>query len=210
MDYSYWLIFFSAAFALCISPGPDLLYIASKTTAQGAKSGVYASAGVCTGAFVHVFAAAFGISAILAASAAAFTAVKIIGALYLFYLGIKALLAKKTEENEEVHIRKTSSGWKTYKQGALIDILNPKVSIFFMAFLPQFVRADHGSTAYQLVYLGFLVILTGFIVELAIIFTLSKATALFRGDGKYAVIAEKVLGMVLIGLGIRLALTTQK
>jgi len=210
MDYSYWLIFFSAAFALCISPGPDLLYIASTTTAKGAKNGVYASAGVCTGAFVHVFAAAFGISAILAASAAAFTAIKVIGAIYLFYLGIKAILAKKSDTNDEIHIRRTSSGWKTYKQGALVDILNPKVSIFFMAFLPQFVRPDHGSTTFQLVFLGFLVISLGFIVELVIIFALSKTASMFKGDGRYAGIAEKLLGMVLIGLGIRLAMTTQK
>jgi len=208
MDYSYWIIFFSAALALCISPGPDLIYIGSTTTAQGARNGIFASAGVCSGAFVHVFAAAFGLSAILAASAVAFTAVKMVGAAYLFYLGIKAILAKKTDA-EEIHVRKTSSGWKTYKQGALIDILNPKVSIFFMAFLPQFVRPDHGSMAFQIVSLGFLVILVGFIVEVIFVLLLTKASSLFKSNGRYAHIAEKLLGAVLIGLGIRLALSTR-
>lgn len=208
MDYSYWIIFFSAAFALCISPGPDLIYIGSTTTAHGAKNGIFASAGVCSGAFVHVFAAAFGLSAILAASAAAFTAVKMVGAAYLIYLGVKAIIAKKTD-SEEIHIRKTASGWKTYKQGALIDILNPKVSILFMAFLPQFVRPDHGSMAFQIIFLGFLVILIGFIVELIFVLILTKASSLFKSNGKYAHITEKLLGIVLISLGIRLALSTR-
>jgi threonine/homoserine/homoserine lactone efflux protein len=206
MDYAYWLVFFSAALALCISPGPDLIYIVSKTTTQGTRSGIFASAGVCSGAFVHVFAAAFGISAILAASATAFTTIKIIGAMYLFYLGITAIFSKQTD-SEETHNKKTTSSWKTYKQGALIDVLNPKVSIFFMAFLPQFVRPELGHTTAQILMLGSLVILVGFTVEVIVVYATSKTTSFFRQKSKHSHLLNKLMGTVLIGLGVRLALS---
>jgi threonine/homoserine/homoserine lactone efflux protein len=96
-DPTYWLVFFTAALALNISPGPDLIYILSRTIAQGAKVGLASAAGVCTGAFVHVLAAAFGLSAILATSAFAFMVVKYVGAAYLIYLGIQALRSKGTK-----------------------------------------------------------------------------------------------------------------
>ena len=93
-DLNYWLVFFTAAVALNVSPGPDLIYILSRTIAQGTKVGLASAAGVCSGAIVHVLAAAFGLSAILAASALAFTIVKYVGAAYLVYLGVQALRSR--------------------------------------------------------------------------------------------------------------------
>ena len=206
---SYWLLFFSAAFAINISPGPDLIYILSKTIAQGRKIGIASSLGVCTGALFHVFAAALGISAILATSALAFSIVKYVGAAYLIYLGIQALRSKGISFESPKKGNKTTA-WKAFKQGVLIDILNPKVAIFFMAFLPQFIRPDMGSTSVQMLYLGFLVILVAIFVEFFIVLTAAKTTNFFRNNQQSAIWLDRVLGSILIGLGIRLALIEDK
>lgn len=204
---SYWILFFSAAIAINISPGPDLIYILSKTIAQGRKIGIASSLGVCSGALVHVAAAALGLSAILATSALAFSIVKYAGAAYLIYLGIKALRSKGTTFDipEKKAIEMTA--WKAFRQGALIDILNPKVAIFFMAFLPQFVRPALGHTSIQIMVLGFLVIMVAIVVESFIVLTAAQTTDFFRKNRRFSVYLDRTLGSVLIGLGIRLALT---
>ncbi len=204
---SYWLIFLSAAIAINISPGPDMIYIISRTIAQGRKVGFASSLGVCTGALVHVFAAGLGLSAILATSVFAFSVVKYIGAAYLVYLGIKALRSKGT--TFDVSTKKTfdTTPWQAFRQGAMVDILNPKVAIFFMAFLPQFVRPELGHTSIQIIGLGILVILTAIVVEFSIVLTAAKTTNFFRRNRKFSVWLDRVLGSVLIGLAVRLALT---
>ena len=203
---SYWLIFFSAAIAINISPGPDMIYIVSRTIAQGRKIGFASSLGVCTGALVHIFAAALGLSAILATSVFAFSVVKHVGAAYLVYLGIKALRSKGMTFDVPVG-NLSSTPWKAYRQGALVDILNPKVAIFFMAFLPQFVRPEFGHTSVQIIGLGILVILTAIVVEFSIVLTAAQTTSFFRKNRRFSVWLDRVLGSVLIGLAIRLALT---
>lgn len=203
---SYWLLFFSASFALCISPGPDLIYIMSKTASQGTRSGIFAAAGVCSGEIVHIFAAALGISAVLAASSSAFTIVKTAGAAYLIYLGIKAMISRGSKDAGRAAV---TSHAKTFRQGVISNVLNPKVSLFFMAFLPQFVRPGMGSTPVQMIYLGFLVILTGFVTEVVLVFAASKITGIFS-KGRQRAFMSRILGCVLIGLGIRLALSTRR
>jgi len=204
---SYWLLFLSAAIAINISPGPDLIYILSKTIAQGRKIGIASSLGVCSGALVHVFAAALGLSAILATSAIAFSAVKYIGAAYLIYLGIQALRSKGSTFDMPVENGVTITAWKAFSQGALVDILNPKVAIFFMAFLPQFVRPELGHTSVQIMILGFIVILVAIVVESFIVLTAAQTTNFFRKNRHFSVWLDRILGSVLISLGLRLAFT---
>lgn len=204
---SYWLLFFSAAFAINISPGPDLIYILSRTIAHGRKIGIASSLGVCSGALVHVLAAALGLSAILATSAIAFSVVKYIGAAYLIYLGIQALRSKGMSFEMPVKKGIETTAWKAYRQGALVDILNPKVAVFFMAFLPQFVRPELGHNATQIIILGVLVNLIAIPVEFFVVFTADQTTGFFRRNRSFSVWLDRVLGSVLIGLGIRLALT---
>ena len=204
---SYWLLFFSAAIAINIAPGPDMVYIISKTIAQGRKIGFASSLGVCAGALFHVFAAALGLSAILATSAIAFSIVKYIGAAYLLYLGIKALLSKGTTFDSPDKKDVEFTAWEAFRQGALVDILNPKVAIFFMAFLPQFIRPELGHTSTQIIGLGFLVILVAIVVEFLIVLTAAQTTSFFRSNRKLSIWLDRVLGTVLIGLAIRLALT---
>ena len=203
---SYWLIFFSAALAINISPGPDMIYIISRTIAQGRKIGIASSLGVCSGALVHVFAAALGLSAILATSAAAFTVVKYVGAAYLIYLGIQSLRSKGISFDVPVRESVQITAWQAFRQGAMVDVLNPKVAIFFMAFLPQFVRPELGHDALQIVVLGGFVILVAVVVESFIVITAARTTAFFRRNRRLSIWLDRFLGSVLIGLGIRLAL----
>ncbi len=202
---SYWTIFFSAAFAINISPGPDLIYILSKTIAGGRKIGIASSLGVCSGAMVHVLAAALGLSAILATSALAFSVVKYIGAAYLIYLGIRAFRSKGATFDKIGAGGEETTPWQAFKQGALVDILNPKVAIFFMAFLPQFVRSELGSTAGQIIFLGSLVILVAIVVEFTIIMVAAQTTEFFRKNKNISIWLDRMLGSVLVGLGLRLA-----
>jgi RhtB (resistance to homoserine/threonine) family protein len=204
-SFSYWVLFFSAALAINVSPGPDLLYILSKTIAGGRKVGVASSLGVCAGAMVHVFAAALGLSAILATSAMAFSVVKYAGAAYLIYLGIRAFRSKGAIfDGIDVQKEKTTP-WQAFKQGALVDILNPKVAIFFMAFLPQFVRPELGHTTAQIIILGGLVIAVAIVVEFVFVMAAARTTRFFRRNRRASLWLDRILGSVLIGLGLRLA-----
>ena len=204
-DYTYWLLFFSAALVINISPGPDLLYILSRTIANGQRVGMASSIGVGTGALVHVAAAALGVSAILATSIIAFSVVKYIGAAYLIYLGIKSLHNAGVNLESATKYTVVVSPRAAFKQGILVDIFNPKAAIFFMAFLPQFVRPEIGAIPLQLLGLGMLVILMGVIVEFLFILLASKASDLLRSNKSISIWLDRILGTIFISLGIRLA-----
>ncbi len=210
IDVSYWLVFFSTALALNIAPGPDMVYILSRTIAQGQRVGLASSFGVCAGALVHVIAAALGLSAILATSAVAFTVVKYVGAAYLFYLGVQALLSKGAQFAVDAKKSAPVSVWRAFRQGMLVDILNPKVAIFFMAFLPQFIRAEAGPAAFQTIILGLLVILVAILVEGLFVLAAARVTSIFRNNRRLSVWLDQVLGSILLGLGIRLMLTENR
>jgi len=152
------MIFLGASILLNLSPGPDTLYVLTRTLAQGRRIGFLSSFGVCTGALVHVAAAALGLSVVLATSAVAFTVVKVAGAAYLVYLGVRMLLSRDGIAVEAGCPAGPASGWKVFRQGILIDVLNPKAALFFMAFLPQFVVPGAGHGTAQFFALGLIVI----------------------------------------------------
>ncbi len=210
-NLDFWILFLSTAFALNIAPGPDLLFIFSKTISGGKKVGIAASLGVCSGAMFHVVIAAVGLSAILVTSAIAFTVVKIIGVIYLLYLAYQAFNSSGvTFEIDEIKTHQVSSetAWKAFKQGVLIDILNPKVAIFFMAFLPQFLREGHGSNSSQLLLLGFIVILVAIFVETIFVIYASKISHKFRENQKYSLWLDRIAGTIFVGLGVKLAVSS--
>lgn len=204
-DFTYWLMFFFAAVAICVSPGPDLLYILSRTITSGRNIGIASSAGVGIGALVHVTAAALGLSAILATSIVAFSLVKYVGAAYLIYLGIKSLRGAGTNLDLSAQNNRIVSPWTAFKQGVLVDVLNPKAAIFFMAFLPQFVRPELGVIPLQLLGLGILVILVGLVVEFLYILLAVKIAGLLRSNKVISTWLDRTFGSILIALGIRLA-----
>ena len=213
-DSHYWLVFFTTAVALNLSPGPDLVYILSRTIAQGRRVGLASTAGVCSGAVVHVMAAACGLSAILAASASAFAAVKYVGAAYLVYLGVQALRSPGATLDfataGETAVVAAVTPWQAYRQGVLVDVLNPKAAIFFMAFLPQFVRPEHGASSLQLVVLGLLVILVAIVVESLFVLAAARSTDYFRRNRHASAWLDRALGTIFVGLGVRLALADQR
>jgi RhtB (resistance to homoserine/threonine) family protein len=207
---SFWFVFFSAALALNLSPGPDLFYILSRTIAQGRRVGIASAVGVCTGALVHVFAAALGLSAILATSAVAFAVVKYVGAAYLLYLGIRALRSAGSSFDMPSGNATKVTPWHAFRQGVLVDVLNPKVAIFFMAFLPQFVNPAASNVALQTIGLGLLVILVAICVEVLFVLAAARATTFFRAHREASVWLDRLLGSVLVGLSVRLATSEQR
>lgn len=185
-----------------------MIYIISRTIAHGRRVGLASAAGVCTGALFHVFAAAAGISAILATSPIAFNVAKYVGAAYLLFLGGQSFRSKGmvVDEPSSSAIIQKVSPFRAYGQGVLIDALNPKVAIFFMAFLPQFVRPEFGNVTMQLVGLGMLVILVAIVVESGFVLTAAYSTTFFRRHPATSAWLDRALGGILVVLAIRLAL----
>lgn len=205
IDLTFWLPFLLASIALNMAPGPDLLYILTKTIRHGKKVGFASAVGVCTGALFHVFIASLGLSAILVSSSLAFSLVKYIGAAYLLYLAFQAFRSSGYDFQIDVLTEKPESVFQAFKQGVLIDILNPKVAIFFMAFLPQFLREDAGSVSVQLFYLGLIVIVVAIIVEVLYVLATDKISAKLRSSKRFSIWLDRTVGVVFAGLGIKLA-----
>lgn len=214
-DYSllHWTAFLSAAVLLNLSPGPDMAFILAQTIRRGRAGGFAAMAGVWTGAFVHVFMAALGLSAILASSALAFSVVKWLGAAYLVWLGIEAFrsagkgfLTEKTEGSEGVAADRAGLA-NIYRQGVFVSVLNPKVAVFFLAFLPQFVVPGAGPEAAQLFLHGSLIVLVAAFIEPFLVLAGAAIATLLRSNRRLASWLDRSLGTLLVALGIRLALS---
>lgn len=151
-DASTFALFVAAALVFLIVPGPSVMYIVARSVEGGRVAGLLSMLGVQAGALVHVAFAALGISAILASSAAAFSVVKLLGAAYLVWLGLKRILAHD-EEDYEANVESESLS-RLFSQGMIVNVLNPKTALFFLAFLPQFVDASRGAAWSQIVSLG--------------------------------------------------------
>lgn len=207
-DYSliHWSTFLVAAVLLNLSPGPDIAYILAQTARNGQRSGFAAMFGIWTGAFLHVLLAAVGLSAILATSATAFAIVKWIGAVYLIWLGIQALRSDGGSYSNESQINRASD-FKIYQQGVLVAALNPKVAVFFLAFLPQFVVEGAGPASAQLLLHGSLIIVVAAFVEPPLVIIGSKLTKYLSQNARVAIWMDRGLGALFVGLGIRLALS---
>ncbi len=201
----HWSAFLSAAVLLNLSPGPDMAFILGQTARGGTRAGFAAMLGIWGGAFGHVIMAAAGLSVILATSALAFSAVKWAGAAYLIWLGVKALRAKGGSFFADTGWR--DAGFMSIcKQGALVGLLNPKVAIFFLAFLPQFVVAGAGPVPAQLFLHGLLIIAVAGLIEPPLVIAGGKLVSRLRADERIGLWAERSLGAVLVSLGIGLAL----
>lgn len=205
-DYSvlHWTTFLTAAILLNISPGPDIAFILGQTVKGGRKSGFAAMLGIWTGAFGHVVMAAAGLSVVLATSAIAFLVVKWAGAAYLIWLGIQAL---RSDGGGFVAdgITPKSTMLPVYKQGVFVGLLNPKVAIFFLAFLPQFVVEGAGPVGAQLFLHGVLIIAVAALIEPSLVLLGAKLTGKLRDTPKIGLWLDRSLGTIFIALGIRLA-----
>lgn len=209
-DYSllHWAAFFTAAFLLTLSPGPDIAFILGQTVKGGRKSGIAAMFGIWGGTIGHIILAVVGLSAILSASATAFAMVKWVGVAYLVWLGLVALRSRGGSFISETVQVDTSSS-RIFWQGALIALLNPKVAIFFLAFLPQFVVPDAGPTWAQVCLHGFLLICVSAFVEPPLVLVGERLTARLRNNPRLGQWIDRSVGVLFIALGMRLALETR-
>lgn len=201
-------LFFIASLALNLTPGNDMLYVISRSVSYGFKAGLYSSMGIFLGCLVHVMAAVLGISILIAQSAFLFSVVKFAGAAYLIYLGIKALTAKAPIEGKEN--LQASHHIDFLKQGIITNALNPKVAIFFLSFLPQFIDPGSGNVQLQLIFLGLWFSLQGTILLMIISFFIGKTRNLIMQHPRFWKIQGKVTGMILIALGVKLAISYRK
>jgi threonine/homoserine/homoserine lactone efflux protein len=196
---SLWL-FSLAALALLVIPGPAVLYVVVQSAEQGRRVGLASVAGIHLGTLVHVAAAAAGLSAIIVASALAFSVVKYAGAAYLIYLGLRKLL----ERDERVDVeRGRESLQRAFARGAMVNVLNPKTAIFFLAFLPQFVDADRGAVWSQALVLGLVFVALGFVSDSLYALAAGSAAGLLR---RRRHVMRYGSGLVYIGLGATAAL----
>lgn len=199
----HWLTFFAAAFLLNASPGPDMGFILANTVRGGRKHGFAAMFGVWTGSLGHILFAAVGLSALLVASATAYATVKYVGAAYLVWLGIQALRSKGAFHMEEG--ASSGSARRIFGQGVCINLLNPKVAVFFLAFLPQFVVPEAGPVPMQLALHGLLILLVAAFVEPPLIFIGERITDGLRRNPRVQQWFDRSLGAFFVFLGVRLA-----
>jgi threonine/homoserine/homoserine lactone efflux protein len=203
--HELWL-FIISGLLLNITPGPDTAYIIGRSLQFGWRGGAAAALGISCGCLVHVFAAAVGLSALLAASSAAFTLVKWIGAAYLCFIGAKMLLSRPRAPATEAAVgsRAISIG-QVFWQGALTNVLNPKVALFFLAFLPQFVAADSPHKALAFAALGLIFIFNGTLWCLGVAAFAARAAGSIRKSGRALAWINRALGGLFVYLGVRIA-----
>jgi threonine/homoserine/homoserine lactone efflux protein len=205
--HGLWL-FIISGLLLNVTPGPDTAYIIGRGVQLGWRGGAAAALGISTGCLVHVFAAAIGLSALLAASSAAFTLIKWAGAAYLCFIGVKMLLSRPPTPVDDAAItgRETISLRHVFVQGALTNVLNPKVALFFLAFLPQFVAADSPHKAAAFVALGLIFIFNGTLWCLGVAAFAARAAGRIRRSGQALRWINRALGGLFVYLGVRIAM----
>ena len=196
-------LFLAATVALLLTPGPAVIYIVTRSVHQGRRAGVVSALGIGVGTLFHVAAAALGLSALLASSALAFSALKYLGAAYLITLGVRRLREPAREVSPSTEPEPASLG-RIFSQGILVNVLNPKTALFFLAFLPQFVD-PRGPAAAQLLFLGLLFAVLGVASDSGWALAAGAAAGWLRGRPGLARARRYVTGSVYIGLGVAAA-----
>ncbi|EGR2703196.1 LysE family translocator [Vibrio parahaemolyticus] len=206
MDLNSLVLFVIACLAINMIPGPDVIYIVSNTMKGKLASGMKAAIGLGIGYFIHTLAACLGLSAIILSSAVAFTAVKWLGAAYLVYLGVQSLLSMWRGESKLVVNESIGSNKNIFVQGVIVSVLNPKVALFFLSFLPQFIDTSTGSTSTQLLVLGLL--FSGLATMCNVLYASIGSWVFSRSNSqRYSRALEGVSGVLLIGLAGKVAIS---
>jgi threonine/homoserine/homoserine lactone efflux protein len=202
--HDLWL-FVLSGFLLNVTPGPDTAYIVGRSIQLGWRGGTAAALGICCGCLVHVLAAAIGLSALLTASSTAFTVVKLIGAVYLCWMGVRMLLSAGSagalpDREGPVSLR------TVFLQGVFTNALNPKVALFFLAFLPQFVAADSPHKALAFVVLGIIFNINGTLWNCGVALVAAKTAYRMKQTGRAVTWINRSLGTLFVYLGVRVAM----
>jgi threonine/homoserine/homoserine lactone efflux protein len=202
-DGSTLLLFAGASLALLALPGPAVIYVVTRSLDHGRAAGIVSMLGVETGTFAYALAAAAGLTGLIAASVTAFTVVKYVGAAYLVYLGVRKLL-ERPEERQELLVAGRS---RLFLNGALVQLLNPKIAIFFVAFLPQFVHSSRGPVAFQILVLGTIFTLLAILSDGAYVLLAGAVGGWLRTGRRTRSWLARFSGGVYIGLGLTAALS---
>jgi RhtB (resistance to homoserine/threonine) family protein len=200
-------LFLTAALALNLAPGPDMLYVSTRSLTQGRRAGVISAFGIAAGSVVHTILIASGLAALLHAVPIAYDIVRYVGAAYLIWLGIQALRSNAAAASSLS--LQPANEWAIFRQGMITNLLNPKVALFFLAFLPQFTDPQRGPLALQIVLLGCLFNFSGTIVNVAVACLASSARRWLQGE-RVDRAFRWVTGSVFIALGVRLALDERR
>jgi threonine/homoserine/homoserine lactone efflux protein len=207
-DFANLLPFLAAALALNLTPGADMTYVIARSATQGRAAGIAASFGVAAGSFVHSLLAAFGVAALVAQSEAAFIAIKVGGAAYLLYLAWKAIRASTGGAHLETLPPVRTA--KVFAEGALTNLLNPKVALFILAFLPQFVDPGRGSVIVQILVLGLIFNIGGTTVNCIVAVSAGAAAGMLKGSKRFGLWLNRVSALVFVGLALRLAFAQRR
>ncbi|MFC5459761.1 LysE family translocator [Massilia niabensis] len=199
-------LFVISGLLLNIMPGPDSLLIVTRSATQGWRAGCAAALGIGTGTLVHVLAAALGLSAVLATSATAFTVVKLVGAAYILYMAIGLLRTRKRVGDAEAPALPALPYRKIFAQGFMTNVLNPKVAVFFLAFVPQFISADAPNKALAFIVLGCIFNFNGMLWCGALALTTAKASERLKPSPAVSLWLNRVTGGLFVWLGVKLAL----
>jgi len=202
-DTAAMVVFLGAAIAMLIVPGPAVLYIIARSVDQGPLAGIVSTLGIGVGTLFHTAGAVLGLSAILASSAVAFAVVKYLGAAYLIYLGVKRLLTKDSPHTQNVQPQPL---WKIFRQGIMVNLLNPKTALFMLAFLPQFVDPARGSVSFQILLLGLILFGLGTLSDGAYALVAGKLGHWLKTHPRFLAFQRYFTGGVFLALGIGAAL----
>jgi threonine/homoserine/homoserine lactone efflux protein len=212
-DSTRVFLFLTAAVLLAIAPGPGMLYVLARSLAGGKREGVLSAFGTFLGGMVHVFAAALGVSIVLAKSATAFATVKYVGAAYLCFLGVRMILDARNEKQKEI-APETAGNLRPARnplwQGVATEVLNPKTALFFLSFIPQFVNRGGGHVFLQFVALGTISVVMNTSADLSVIALAGPLGERIRSSATFRRRQRTVTGAIMIGLGTYLATSESK
>ena len=206
-DANILLLFIIATVTLNVTPGPDMLYVIARSVGQGRAAGIASALGIAAGCFVHLLAVTLGLASLMIAIPTAYEIVKFTGAAYLIYLGVRTFTSRRQKNSaksiEEARLR------TIFAQGIVTNVLNPKVALFFLAFLPQFVRRENNVAA-QIIFLGVLFNTSGTLVNIIVALVASYTRSQFKTRIRNSSVFRWLTGSIFIGLGVRLALLRRK
>jgi len=210
-DSHHLSLFLAPAVVLAITPGPGIFYVLARTLAGGRREGINSALGTFFGGLFHVFAAALGVSAILAASAVAFHTVKYAGAAYLVWLGIRMIRTRNAEMPTQTAAQAQGSFPQgSFRQGILTEALNPKTALFFLSFIPQFIAAGRGHVFLQFIALGAISVFLNTIADLVVVFMAAPLERKLKSSVRFRGRQRVVSGLGMIGLGAYVALADSK
>ena len=202
-DIDNFYLFLTVSLLINLSPGPDMIYTAARSLSQGIRAGILSALGIFAGCLFHITAAVFGLSKIIEQSVLLFSIIKYAGAAYLIYLGVRSFFSKK-KTKEEIEALPTLTGRKIFLQGMLTNILNPKVAVFFLSFLPQFINPHSNYLTEQIAFLGLWFDLQGAVTLMVVACAVGAFKNILQKNATFWNWQEKITGLILFALGVKM------